>query len=101
MTEFDMKLCRWEKVMAAVIVALVLCASVCASVIVIGWATKANADNFKKVEELPGPHALQGEACKSVGGTLIGYECVLDDGTVVNIEQRQRAIDSGEVEPPK
>lgn len=97
MAEFDMKLSRWEKVLAAVIVALVLCASV----IVIGWAIKASADNFKKVEELPGPHALQSEACKSVGGTLIGYECVLDDGTVVNIEQRQRAIDSGEVEPPK
>lgn len=97
MAEFDMKLSRWEKVLAAVIVALVLCASV----IVIGWVIKASADNFKKVEELPGPHALQGEACKSVGGTLIGYECVLDDGTVVNIEQRQRAIDSGEVEPPK
>lgn len=97
MAEFDMKLSRWEKVLAAVIVALVLCASV----IVIGWVIKASADNFKKVEELPGPHALQSEACKSVGGTLIGYECVLDDGTVVNIEQRQRAIDSGEVEPPK
>ena len=41
MTEFDMKPCRWEKVMAAVIVALVLCALVCASVIVIGWAKPA------------------------------------------------------------
>ena len=46
MTEFDMKPCRWEKVMAAVIVALVLCALVCASVIVIGGCDEQRPEEY-------------------------------------------------------